>query len=180
MGLLGRLKLFWRLMRTSGTPEGCRQSTRLSYDQHLRGALKGRGLKGEPPHHVALYGALASWYKVRGLRISEVSIWGELAPFLLVPEDTAREALVEYTLYLEDREGWWEQGSAGTRVTWLRDVINGALRTAPAAGESPTSMAFLGAMNRVAWYDLLDPDVREPLGQEVLRVRQTLEENSQT
>jgi hypothetical protein len=128
---------------------------------------------------VALYGALASWYKVRGLGISEVSIWGELAPFLLVPEDMAREALAEYTLYLEEREGWWKQGSAGTRVAWLRDVINAALRTAPSGSGSPTSLAWLGVMNRVGWYDLLDPDVRAPLDQEVARVRQSLAEESQ-
>jgi hypothetical protein len=174
MGLLRWL----RAIRTAGTPEGSRESTRFSYDKHLRGALKGRGVKDEPPHHVALYGALGSWYKVRGMRIPEVLIWGELAPFLLLPEGVAREALAEYTLYLEEREGWWEGGSVGTRVTWLRDLINAALRTAPTGTESLRSLAFLGVMNQAAWYDLLAPDVRESLDVEVRKVRQSLEEDS--
>jgi hypothetical protein len=174
MGLLRWLKL----IRTRGTPEGARESTRLSYDQHLRGALKGRGPKDEPPHHAALYGVLASWYKVRGLRVPEVSIWGEVAPFLLVPEAMAREAIAEYTLYLEEREGWWGAGSVATRVTWLAGLINSALRTWPSGNESPGSLALLGAMNGVAWYDLLDPDVRAPLDKEVARVRKSLEEES--
>jgi hypothetical protein len=164
-----------RMMRTAGTPEGSRERCRLSYDKHLRLALKGAGVKGDPPHHTALYGALASWYKVRGVDVPEVSIWGELAPFLLItPEGTAREALAEYSLYLEEREGWWGQVSVGTRATWLRELINGALRTAP----SPNSMAVAGLMNQVAWCDLLDLDVREPLDREVGRVREILERES--
>ena len=101
MGLLRWLKAF----RAFGTPDGCRESTRLSYMQHLRGARQGKGPKDEPLHHVALYGALGSWYKVRGLPVHEVSVWGELAPFLLLPDSIACEALAEYTVYLEDREG---------------------------------------------------------------------------
>jgi hypothetical protein len=166
-------------MRTAGAPEGSREATRLSYDQHLEDALKGKGPQDDPPRHRALYGALATWYKVRGLRVSEVSIWGELAPFLLLPEAVAREALAEYTLYLEEREGWFGRGSAGTRVMWLRELINAALRRAPTGGGSPRSMAILAVMNRVAWYDLLDPEVKAPLDQEVARIRRSLAGESQ-
>ncbi len=156
----------WRglltLVRAAGTPEGCRESTRLSYDQHLRRALKGRGPKDEPPHRVALYGALASWYKVRRLPVREVLLWGELAPFLLLAEAEAREALVEYTVYLEDREGWW--GNSGkARVSWLSDLMNRALRTAAPGEESPISLAFVGFTNQAAWCDLLAQDVKERL-----------------
>lgn len=174
MGLLRWLKL----ARTAGTPEGCRESTRLSYDQHLRAAFKGRGPKDDLPHHDALYGALASWYKIRGMPVREALLWGELAPFLLVPEAVAREAIAEYTLYLEEREGWWGRDPAGTRVTWLADLINHALRTAPNGSESLGRMALLGVMNRAAWHDLLAPDVREPLDAEVRKLYQTIEENS--
>lgn len=156
MGLLRLLKAF----RTFGTPEGCRESTRLSYEKHLRGALQGKGPTGEPPNNVALYGALGSWYSVRRQRIHEVSLVAELTPFLLLPDSEKCEALAEYTVYLEDREGRYK-GSGQAKSSWLSYVVNGALRASPYAGDSPRAMAWLGALNRVAWYELLEPDVKK-------------------
>lgn len=157
---------FLKLIRTAGTPEGCRQSTRLSYDQHLGGALKGKGLKDEPPHHVALYGTLGSWYKVRGVPVREVLLWGELAPFLLVPEAIAREAIAEYTVYLET--------PAEAKTDWLANLINSGLRAAPAGVESPRPFALVGFMNQVAWCDLLDPDIRRVFDVEAQKLAETL------
>jgi hypothetical protein len=147
-----------KLLRVAGSPEGCRESTRLSYDQHLQGALKGKAQTGDRPGHVALYGALASWYKVRGTAVREVLLWGELAPFLLIPEASAREAIAEYTVYLET--------PAEARRDWLATLINDGLRAAPATVESPRSMALFGFMNKVAWCRLLDADVKDALHQE--------------
>jgi hypothetical protein len=166
VGLLRWLKA----LRVFGTPEGCRESTRLSYIKHLRGARQGKGPKDELHHHVALYGALGSWYTVRGLRVHEASLWGELAPFLLLPDSMACEALAEYSVYLEDREGRY-LGSGQAKVAWLADLISGALRVAPIADESPRTMALVGVLNRVAWYDLLAPDVRRALDAEASRLR---------
>jgi hypothetical protein len=107
---------------------------------------------------------------VRGLRVHEASLWGELAPFLLLPDSMACEALAEYSVYLEDREGRY-QGSGQAKVAWLADLINGALRVAPTVDESPRTMALVGVLNRVAWYDLLAPDVRQALDTEASRLR---------
>jgi hypothetical protein len=159
-----------RLIRKAGTPEGCRESTRLSYDQHLTGALKGNGASGDAPHHTALYGALASWYNVRGVPIREAMIWGELAPFLLVPEAEAREAIAEYTVYLET--------PAQANVAWLAGLVNDALRPVPVSKESPRSMAFFGAMYGAAWYKLLASDVKETVDAEVRSLMQKLREGA--
>lgn len=169
-----------KLIRTAGTPEGCRESTRLSYDQHLRAALKGRGPRGEPPHHVALYGALATWYKVRRLPVREASLWGELAPFLLLAKTEAREAIAEYTVYLEDREGRWG-GLGRANVNRLAELLNRGLRSAEPAENSPISLAIVvGLMNHVAWCDLLAPDVRDSLKAEALKLGQALEQDLET
>jgi hypothetical protein len=135
-----------------------------------------------------------------------MSVWGELIPFLLLPDSVAREALAEYTLYLEEREGWWAPESAGTKLTWLADLINGALRGARSGAEPARSTPFwstmnqvlkeggagpegsqalrllglLGAANRVAWYDLLRPDVREPLDEELRKIREGIEQSPGT
>jgi len=151
-----------RLIGTAGTPEGCRESTRFSYDQHLRGALKGKGAGTDPPHHTALYGALGSWYKVRGISTHEVVLWGELAPFLSLPETETREAIAEYTVYMET------PGEANT--VWLANIINRAL--SPSAVNEPTrSLAVVGVMYRAAWCDLLRPDIKASLDAEVDKVR---------
>jgi hypothetical protein len=155
-----------RLFRTAGTPEGCRESTRLSYDQHLEGAFKGKAQPGDRADHAALYGALASWYKVRGMPVREVLLWGELAPFLMIPESIAREAIAEYTVYLET--------PAEAKRDWLADLINNGLRAASAGAESPRSMALVGFMNQVAWCRLLGTDVRETFDAEAQKLAERL------
>lgn len=147
-----------RLFRTAGTPEGCRESTRLSYDQHFQAASNAKAQHDDRPGHVALYGALASWYKVRGAAVREAWLWAELAPFLVVPEAVAREAIAEYTVYLET--------PTEAKRDWLGGIINDGLRGAPSRAESPRSMALFGFMNQVAWCRLLDADIRETLSQE--------------
>jgi len=99
--------------------------------------------------------------------VREVLLWGELAPFLLVPEAIAREAIAEYTVYLET------PGEAKTG--WLATLINSALRGAPAGVESPRSMALVGFMNQVAWCALLDPDNRKVLDAEAQKLAEGLQ-----
>ena len=164
-----------KLIRLSGTPEGCRESTRISYDQHLRGALKSKRKTEDIPHHTALYGALASWYKIRRQPIREVVLWAELAPFLLLPQKEAREAIAEYTLYLEDVVEHRYANETGIKIEWLSQLINGVLRAAPAGEASLHSMATVGIMNGAAWYHLLDADVKAQLEAEADKCVQTIE-----
>jgi hypothetical protein len=171
MSLLSWLKL----SKLSGTPEGCRESTRISYDQHLRGALKRKRKAEDIPHHIALYGALASWYKIRRQPIREVVLWAELAPFLLLPEKEAREAIAEYTLYLEDFVEHRYASETGIKIEWLSQLINSALRAAPSGEASLRSMATVGIMNGAAWYHLLDTDVKTQLEAEANKFVQAIE-----
>jgi hypothetical protein len=98
--------------------------------------------------------------------VPEVLLWGELAPFLLAPEETNREAIAEYTVYLET------PGEAN--VGWLAKLINSSLRAAPVGVESPRSFALVGFMNQVAWCDLLDPDIRKVFDVEAQKVAESL------
>lgn len=49
----------------------------------------------------------------------EYMVWGELTPFLLLSDQEAREALAEYTLYLEDTVEHRYQADTGVKTDWL-------------------------------------------------------------
>ena len=165
-----------KLLRTAGTPEGCRESTRISYDQHLRKAIKGRS-GGNIPYQTALYGALATWYNSRRRPVIEHMIWGELSPFLLIPETDAREAIAEYTLYLEDLEGAYRGKSSGVKVVWLAQLINCALRTVFSGEESPVRYPAAMSANYVGWENLLEDDVKSQIDAELKRISSIKDED---
>jgi len=115
------------------------------------------------PHPLGLFGALGTRYKVRNslpkVGIPDVVLWPELAPFLLMPESQAVEALAEYIV--------WQECPSEARVGWLRESINEALRQEPVSEDSPRAWASHAFFNSVAWCELLDPDVHNQLSLEV-------------
>lgn len=139
--------------------EGCRKAIRLSYDKDVR--LAREGLipvdSNESLHTVGLYGSLGSRYEVSGESKSEVEIWAELGPFLLMNEAAALEALSEYVVYKEQ--------PGETRMTWLKNLINDTFRM---SSISERTIRFVGGViNRVAWCDLLDSDILRTIEEEV-------------
>ena len=108
------LKKLWQL----GGSDGRREAMRRSYEKHLKGAQAGAGPKETTPEHVALYGALGTFYMSRGVQRSEGELWRELVPFLLMGSSRACEALAEYAVFLE--------GYIDARRSWLQQTIKGA------------------------------------------------------
>jgi hypothetical protein len=107
--------------RLFGGADGARDAMRVSYFKHRRLAEQGRAptFTSDPPHYLGLYGALGTRYKARLQAFDEAGLWIELAPFLLIREAEAVEALAEYVL--------WKEGHKDARVRWLREVINATL-----------------------------------------------------
>lgn len=158
-----------KLLLNAGNAEGCREAMRMSYKKHLRGARQGMVSDADTsPHYAGLYGALASRYKVLRMPMMEVVIWAELVPFLLMRETEAVEALAEYVVYKER--------PSEAKVSWLKKLINDALRTAPACAESPRTMAPMGMINQAAWCELLHPDIKSAIEDEAQRIASSFNE----
>ena len=138
-----------------GGAEGCREAMCQSYEKHVRLAARQGNFDGvDSPHSRGLYGALETRYIVGGRPAPEVVLWGELAPFLAMMEDIGLKALVEYVVYQEYPPG-------STDVSWLREVINSALRSW--IDDEWLAVAGAGWVNQVAWVALLDSDTQERL-----------------
>ena len=140
---------FWTTL--FGVPDACRETMRKSYEKHVRLAHEGKLPSTNPPHNLGLYGALGTRYIARGTPVVEVALWGELAPFLIMKEEQAVEALAEYVVFQEHPKD--------ARVVWLKMVINAALRS---PGET-ADLATMGFINQVSWCALLDPDTRKTI-----------------
>jgi len=81
--------------------QGIRDAMTKSYHKHVSD-LKGTALPdGTSLHQAALYGALATRYRVGLKPKQEVAIWAELAPFLKLPSNDGVAALAEYVVYKE-------------------------------------------------------------------------------
>ena len=100
----------WKVLKSLGSAGGTRESMRFSYQKHFKGAVKGKiSIEGLTPHQVALWCALAERYEIDGFKVNtanffqdifnQQTVLAELTPFLYLPEDEAREALVEYVIY---------------------------------------------------------------------------------
>lgn len=157
--------MWWRLksLFTFGGAEGIRQAMRRSYEKHRAMAENGQAPISEAPHHLALFGALGTRYKVRGLLprqgLPDMILWPELSPFLLMPEAQAVEALAEYVVWQECRDQ--------ARVDWLREAVSRALRQRP--DQDLISFREIAAdafLNAVAWRELLERDVEDQLRRE--------------
>ena len=146
MGLLDKL--------LSGGAEGCRKSMRDAYEHHAKAA---RGKHMDSPHLIALYGALRSRYRARGLAVDEAVMWGELAPFLAMEPAMSIVALSEYVAFQEQH--------VGVRRDWLTNIIRRALQ-APKVG-TMTEVVRLAVVSRVAWCELLEPAMVAALEGEV-------------
>ena len=162
----GRRKVMWGKLKslfTLGGGESIRQAMRKSYEKHRAMAESGQAPISEPPHHLGLFGALGTRYKVRGLLppqgLPDMVLWPELSPFPLMPQAQAVEALAEYVVWQECRDE--------ARVEWLREAINGALRSEPEEDlMSFREIAADALVNGVAWLELLHRDVDDQLRRE--------------
>lgn len=119
----------WKILKNLGTSESTRESMRFSYDKHFKGAIKGEiSIEGLTPHQVALWGALVERYEINGFKGFKVdttnffqgiykqqTVLAELVPFLYLPENEGREALVEYIIYKEYPKD--------ARISWLTTVV---------------------------------------------------------
>ena len=79
-----------KFLRNIGNVESARESIRLPYKKHFEGAAK--TIPAIDRHAIALYGALATRYRLMGKPVGEVQIWSELVPFLGMAEATGVEA----------------------------------------------------------------------------------------
>lgn len=138
-----------------GGVDGWREAMRESYEKHLRLARAGKIPATDGPHAAALYGALGSRYRAEGIDLSEILVWADLAPFLMMRDSDGIEALTEYVVFRERPNE--------ARTSWLRDMVNTALRTPLPPDHTYRKMAALGMMNRVHWVSLLDSDTGIPL-----------------
>lgn len=140
--------------------EGIRKAMRKSYERHIRNIANGLipVPDGTTAHQAALYGALGSRYKVRWKPFNELALWAELTPFMLMREEDAIESLVEYVVYQERPEE--------ANILWLSEIINDVLRKPYSSEDSPRAMTSMAVTNRVAWYLLLDSDVKNKIDKE--------------
>ena len=125
----------------------------LSYERHLRTALRPGRAVVDSPHRIALYGALASRYRTRGISPLEPELWAELAPFVsMTPDALAVQALAEYVVYQELPDD--------ARQEWLRRVVEQEIATTRGEVRDP----FLaGRRLNVAWQRLIaEPASRTP------------------
>jgi len=100
---------------------------------------------------------------VRGTPQPELLLWAELAPFLIMPKETASEALAEYAVY--------QERPADAKTEWLTQAINEALRNAsPNLEQSRATMATMGVLNGAAWSSLLDGQNRSVLDELASRI----------
>lgn len=137
-----------------GGAEGIREAMRESYENHVRAAREGTiPTGGDSPHTFGLYGALASRYLVRRIPSSEIAVLSELAPFHVMKETEAVEALAEYVVFCERPQD--------AQVTWLKAAINRALNSS--SDSSWLLMAGNGLANGAAWGALLEPSTMEAI-----------------
>ena len=139
--------------RLRGGPQGIREAMQLSYERHLRTALRPGRAVVDSPHRIALYGALASRYRTRGISPLEPELWAELAPFVsMTPDALAVQALAEYVVYQELPDD--------ARQEWLRRVVEQEIATTRGEVRDP----FLaGRRLNVAWQRLIaEPASRTP------------------
>ena len=147
-------------------PNELRDAVRKSYREHrLHSSLPVE----TPPHRAGLYGALRESYRVRGKSVSELYLWAELTPFLLMTEDTACEALAEYIVY--------QQIPSRARTVWLTKVLSAVLCLPALSKSSPRTMASMAMIKNVAWCKLLEDGVRGLLEQEVKELNNALEDS---
>jgi len=142
---------FFKLLFNANNSEGCREAMRMSYRKHLNSA---RQKAEQNAHHIGLFGALGSRYRITGMYFNEAEVWGELTPFLFMDEADSIEALAEYAVYKEKRYPDYD-----AKASWLKKLINEALEK----GVRDRKIFNSDTISRFAWYDLVDFDVKYKL-----------------
>jgi hypothetical protein len=110
----------WDLLKNINNAEGIREAMRMSYNKHFKLAMNGKiPLNNTTPHRIALYGALASRFRLSGVPVDNVTaealIWADLLPFLYLDQHTACEALAEYVVYKEMPKD--------AKISWLTTLV---------------------------------------------------------
>lgn len=133
---------------------GCRKAMQGAYVKGRTAAQQRRS--DESPHWVGLAHALQSRYLTRGLRPAEPLVWAELAPFLLIADESSAVAyLAEYVIYQERPHL--------ADVPRLTTAINKVLQY-PATAEEPFVTLVGGALAaEVTWTRLLTSATRQRL-----------------
>ena len=166
----------WLRLLFKSFPDGCREAMRQSYQKHYDLARRGLAPTTSDPHHAGLFGALCTRYKVRGVLrypgFPDVVLWPELAPFLLMSEQDAVEALAEYVL--------WQERPSAARTEWLARKINEALCTKPSSENSPRHSASAAFINQVRWCELLDLENRTILSRETEQLFRERDDDTST
>jgi hypothetical protein len=125
----------------------------MSYRKHLRLAA---GVEQIEAHRNALFGALASRYRTRGLSFDEPSVWSEVSPFMCITNPQgAIEALAEYVVFVELPQQ--------ARVPWLQAQIETAI--VDSSDSVILGLVKIGAADglRHQWHGLITPVARSVL-----------------
>ena len=138
---------WWNLISNIGNAEGIREAMRMSFDKHYS---LGQRKTADTPLAIALFGAMGSRYRTRGLPAdgeAETAIWGDVVPFLCLDKNTAREALAEYVVYKErPREA---------RIAWLTQIVQKGHR-ASLGKEGFRELGEMAQANGVPWLLLVE------------------------
>ena len=121
-----------------------------SYTKHFNAAMLAANEGNNSPHYSGLYGALGTRYLARKRNVSEVDLFLELTPFLVMNEADAVEALAEYALYQESPKD--------ADVLRLEALINTAFQSCDAEQKSQVAVA---ASRAPAWVKFLNKETSE-------------------
>jgi len=158
----GSAQSLWKILKSLGSAEGTRESMRFSYQKHFKGAVKGKiSIEGLTPHQVALWCALAERYEIGGFKgfkvdtanffqgvFNQQTVLAELIPFLYLPEDEAREALVEYVIYKEYPKD--------ANISWLTNVVQKGHKITKEKDDLYDKMMERAKVIGVAWLSLME------------------------
>jgi len=123
-----------------------------AYDKHLKLAVEGsvpQEVRDEDPAHLALFSALGTRllsHKGLVLPADHVALWAELAPFLHLEQEVAREAIAEYVIYKELPRV--------AKCAWLKTVLQRGCELGEHK-EGFQDMIHIACGNGAAWVKLL-------------------------
>lgn len=152
---MGFLKMFFNVFNA----EGIRETMRMSYRKHMKGASSA-GFEPEEHHFSSIYGALVTRYRLSGQAVNEISHMGEISPFLCMDPTVAVEALAEYVVAIEK--------PSQAKIDWLQMLINASLCN-PARGEAGieaqkmAATSMFGVENSYHWINWLSQETKRTL-----------------
>ena len=141
------------LKKLIGGADGVRESMHDSYTKHFNAAMSAGSEGNNSPHYCGLYGALGTRYLARNHSVSEMELYLELTPFLMMSEEDAIEALAEYALYQESPKD--------ADVPQLEALINTAFQS---CGIEQKSQMAVAASKTPAWVKFLNEETSEMVG----------------